>query len=604
MVGVDPFAATDSAGATTDFQFKSGTLVPSCEVAGKDIGMTAGVKAQVPKLAVAAERLGFVKLSVCYRARYANGVSMGWYCPVVCSAGYTETLGTITSSTGTWIGAQLEYAWEPRAGGGASTRFAIAPLSATQGWMWMDEIPERAHYWGFDAQCAKGFTSMNVYDAVVRALVTTRCLSVDALLAAKEASNLFAAPTPLKSVHWIGSDAAAIASTERPLRDMVDGPAEALPLNANPAQMTLSSLRQRVFDDLLRALDDASSPVQQAARRVEGARELIRAHVRLGFSQALASDDGLRSVIEGADLPLGSRDELRIRLQAARANPPASDRSAPVPSVFGPFLDGVVAGRGTFADALKPHIGGADGLSPAGTVVGPTLDRLALTRAVLSQPASLGPAPVVSVPVAGATYQRAEVVRASWGCPLEMACSAPVASGESIDTATAGTKTFKVTATDRDGYAFSRTVEYTVAAAPPAGGDTGGGSRGAGGGDPGGSAGPGGSVGDSGDVGPAQPVQKRFALSRVKLLEKAFARRKGTKLAFTLDRAARVKVVLRRLAGRKKLAAGSRSLRGRAGKNRLAFGKGLEAGRYVATVVAGSGATASKPLALKFTVRR
>jgi hypothetical protein len=433
---------------------------------------------------------------------------------------------------------------------------------------------------------------------MVSAFVTKRCLSLDTVIA-HEATTFPDGPLAVPGGHWLGESADAVSGTQKPLDDLLNGPVEQLPLNPNPAQMTLPSLRQRVFDDLLRALDDASSPVSQAARRVEGARELVRTYVRLGFSQALASDDGLRSVIEGADLPLGSRDELKTRLQAARANPPASSRTTSVPSVFGPFADGVVAGRKTFADAIKPHIGGADGFNPAGTVVGPTLDRLTLARAVLSQPASLGPAPGITVPVAGATYTQGEAVQAGWACPTEMTCTAPAANGENIDTASVGTKTFKVTATDRDGYSFSRTVEYTVAAPPASPPST---SRDTGA-VSGGTGSTGGAGGGSGATTP-QPLQEGLALSKLSLLKKAFPSKKGTKLRFTLDRAGKVTVTLKRVVKKKHTAAGFKSLKGKAGANSLAFGKGLKPGSYVATLVAVEGSRTSRPQTLRFTVRR
>jgi hypothetical protein len=84
--------------------------------------------------------------------------------------------------------------------------------------------------------------------------------------------------------------------------------------------------------------------------------------------------------------------------------------------------------------------------------------------------------PTVSIvsPADGATFPAGQVVNASYSCADTggsglATCIGTVASGGAIDTATAGTKAFTVTATDRAGNTSSKLVHYTVVAPPPTG---------------------------------------------------------------------------------------------------------------------------------------
>jgi hypothetical protein len=79
------------------------------------------------------------------------------------------------------------------------------------------------------------------------------------------------------------------------------------------------------------------------------------------------------------------------------------------------------------------------------------------------------PSVTITAPVNGASYAQGAVVKASWtatdtlsGINAALTTSTPVANGKAIDTATAGTKTFTVTATDNAGNVTTRTVTYTV----------------------------------------------------------------------------------------------------------------------------------------------
>jgi hypothetical protein len=102
-----------------------------------------------------------------------------------------------------------------------------------------------------------------------------------------------------------------------------------------------------------------------------------------------------------------------------------------------------------------------------------TANSTAHIAATASQP----PSASLTTPADGATYSRGEVVRASYLCspggdggtlkPGVAGCSAPVADGAPIDTATAGAHTFEVIATDTDGQVATAFSHYTVLQPPP-----------------------------------------------------------------------------------------------------------------------------------------
>jgi len=79
------------------------------------------------------------------------------------------------------------------------------------------------------------------------------------------------------------------------------------------------------------------------------------------------------------------------------------------------------------------------------------------------------PAITITTPANGATYNVGQTVSASYSCSDTggsglVACNGPVADGAPIDTATAGTKTFTVSAADGAGNPATATRTYTVAA--------------------------------------------------------------------------------------------------------------------------------------------
>jgi hypothetical protein len=78
------------------------------------------------------------------------------------------------------------------------------------------------------------------------------------------------------------------------------------------------------------------------------------------------------------------------------------------------------------------------------------------------------PSAIITAPADGASYTVGQVVAAAYACSDSLSgidsCSGTVPSGTSIDTLTAGTKSFAVTAVDRAGNVTTATVSYSVAA--------------------------------------------------------------------------------------------------------------------------------------------
>ena len=101
----------------------------------------------------------------------------------------------------------------------------------------------------------------------------------------------------------------------------------------------------------------------------------------------------------------------------------------------------------------------------------PSLRALLALAALLIAPATAAAAPSITLttPADGAVYATAPAVHADFACAPDSStlaavtqCEGTVANGAAIDTATAGTKAFTVTATDADGATSSVTHTYTV----------------------------------------------------------------------------------------------------------------------------------------------
>jgi hypothetical protein len=83
------------------------------------------------------------------------------------------------------------------------------------------------------------------------------------------------------------------------------------------------------------------------------------------------------------------------------------------------------------------------------------------------------PAITISGPAPGGIYAQGQVLTAHFSCaaspPATIAsCTAPVANGSAVDTATTGAHSFTVAATDNFGITTTQTVTYTVVVAPSA----------------------------------------------------------------------------------------------------------------------------------------
>ena len=83
------------------------------------------------------------------------------------------------------------------------------------------------------------------------------------------------------------------------------------------------------------------------------------------------------------------------------------------------------------------------------------------------------PSATITTPAAGATFTQGATVLAAYACADDAlgtgirSCDGPVAPGAAIDTATPGSRTFTVTATDNAGNTATATGTYTVVAPPP-----------------------------------------------------------------------------------------------------------------------------------------
>jgi dehydratase len=137
---------------------------------------------------------------------------------------------------------------------------------------------------------------------------------------------------------------------------------------------------------------------------------------------------------------------------------------------------------GPAGSRISPKIAGTTYASPGltfatrvtGTLVGtlnPTFSCFPTStgalRSTLISTDVRAPSISITAPVAGQTITRNAVVKAGFTCNDGTgvgvaSCVGTVANGASIDTATVGTKTFTVTATDLEGKVGTKSVTYTV----------------------------------------------------------------------------------------------------------------------------------------------
>ncbi|HEX8120064.1 MAG TPA: hypothetical protein VF549_02255 [Solirubrobacteraceae bacterium] len=249
---------------------------------------------------------------------------------------------------------------------------------------------------------------------------------------------------------------------------------------------------------------------------------------------------------------------------------------------FGPAVAGGV--RSLAATPSRVVVGGA-----FRSVAGVTHDGVALFD--LTRPSAS-----ITVPAEGAHYTVGAAVAAAYSCTdpdpfVDVTCAGPVAAGAPIDTATTGTKSFAVTATDGGANASSQTVSYVVDPVPPVAAPPGGGVAPPGGG----VAPPGGGGGPVADV--IAPVLSTLGMApssfRAARTGGPTARARGSKpkvggrVSYTLTEAARVTfTVIRDKAGRrKKKTMGRFVMTGAAGVNRFDLRgrvarKTLALGRY------------------------
>lgn len=102
----------------------------------------------------------------------------------------------------------------------------------------------------------------------------------------------------------------------------------------------------------------------------------------------------------------------------------------------------------------------------------------AVNYTVTAAPDTTPPVITLTTPADGATFTVGQVVNASYMCTDNAGgsgnktCTGTVANGTPIDTATAGSKNFTVNASDNANNTVTRTVSYTVTAAPSSGGTT------------------------------------------------------------------------------------------------------------------------------------
>lgn len=173
----------------------------------------------------------------------------------------------------------------------------------------------------------------------------------------------------------------------------------------------LTSLQQGIYSDILAggsSLTTGTSgdtDVMAAAQRLDGASSLLEDYVRLGFSQALASDDNLQELINGAESDVFAYPGLNLFGTGQLDGVPAElihyyQQAQNSPGIFDPAIDvhgfakAVKARARALTTALAAYVqtGRASGqsasdggaLAESSPVVASTLARLRLSSDVLT----------------------------------------------------------------------------------------------------------------------------------------------------------------------------------------------------------------------------
>ena len=173
----------------------------------------------------------------------------------------------------------------------------------------------------------------------------------------------------------------------------------------------LTSLQQGIYSDILAGGSSLTSgtsldtDVAAAAKGLDGASSLLADYVRLGFSQALASDDNLQELINGAESDVFAYPGLNLFGTGQLDGVPAElihyyQEAQNSPGIFDPATDvhGFVKALKARVSALRTSLasyvqtGRASGqsasdggsLSESGPVIASTLARLRLSADVLS----------------------------------------------------------------------------------------------------------------------------------------------------------------------------------------------------------------------------
>jgi Tol biopolymer transport system component len=244
----------------------------------------------------------------------------------------------------------------------------------------------------------------------------------------------------------------------------------------------------------LRAFVDGSAPVVYPtlyafdwAMSPEGTRMVV--HNRLGNQNIKFAD--LAGNLQG-DLTPGESSVIHDDPSWQSLGTPNTDAAPPIVTTTSPTAGNVTQGDTVLADyACEDAIAGTGLASCVGTVAdGDPVDTATLgaktfsvtatdnagntttknvTYTVVAPPDTAKPTITITSP-SGSDVVQGSTVLADYACADNVgvtSCVGTVPDGSAIDTATLGSKTFSVNAADAAGNTESKSVSYTVVAAPP-----------------------------------------------------------------------------------------------------------------------------------------